>query len=77
MTTMPTMASFQLMVKRATKVVTSVAILLTMDDRVPLMTELTPEISEFILVMMSPCFSVVKKEWGMYSRCLYISFLMS
>ena len=61
-TTMPTMASCQLMENRATRVVTTVAILLTMEVSVPEMTELTPLMSVFIRVMMSPCFSVVKKE---------------
>ena len=42
---MPTMASFQLMVKRATKVVTMTAALLITRARVLLITELTPEIS--------------------------------
>ena len=31
-------------------------------------TVLTPLISEFIRVMMSPCFSEVKKEWGICCR---------
>ena len=58
----PTIASFQLMVNKATNVVTTVTALLTIEDRVPLITELTPLISVFIRVMISPCFSVVKKE---------------
>ena len=77
MTAMPTRASFQLMENRATRVVTTVAVLLTMLDRVPLMTELTPLMSVFMRVMMSPCFSVVKKEWGIYCRWRYIWFFMS
>ena len=60
------------MESRATRVVTTVAALLTMLESVPLMTVLTPLMSVFIRVMMSPCFSVVKKEWGIYCRCLYI-----
>ena len=61
MTRMPTIASFQFMENRATSVVTTVAILLTMEARVLDITVDTPEISVFILVMISPCFSVVKK----------------
>ena len=72
MTAMPTSARGTLMPKSATRVVMTVATLLTMFDRVPLMTELTPLMSVFIRVIMSPCFSVVKKECGMYCRCLYI-----
>ena len=61
----------------ATSVVTTVAILLTMLESVPEMTELTPEMSVFMRVMMSPCFSVAKKEWGMCCRWSYIWFFMS
>ena len=74
---MPTMASFQLMEKSATSVVTTVAMLLTMLESVPEMTELTPLMSVFMRVMMSPCFSVEKKEWGMCWRWSYIWFFMS
>ena len=35
-------------------------------------TELTPEMSVFMRVMMSPCFSVEKKECGMCCRWSYI-----
>ena len=62
MTAMPTRASGGLMLKSATRVVITVATLLTMFESVPLMTELTPLMSVFIRVMMSPCFSVVKNE---------------
>ena len=66
------MASCQLMENRATRVVTTVAMLETMLERVPEITELTPEMSVFMRVMMSPCFSVAKKEWGMCWRWSYI-----
>ena len=72
MTAIPTSARGALMLKSATRVVMTVATLLTMLESVPLMTELTPLISVFMRVMMSPCFSVVKNECGMYCRCLYI-----
>ena len=74
---MPTSASCQLMVNSAARVVTTVVTLLTMEDRVPEITELTPDMSVFMRVMMSPCFSVVKKAWGICCRCLYIWFFMS
>ena len=76
-TTMPITASFQSMESRAITVVTTVAIFDTILVSVPLMTEPTPEISVFMRVMISPCFSVVKKACGMYSRCRYIWFFMS
>ena len=76
-TAMPTSASGALMLKSATRVVMTVATLLTMFESVPLITELTPLMSVFMRVMMSPCFSVVKNECGMYCRCLYIWFRMS
>ena len=55
-------ASCQLIEKSAIKVVTTVAVLLTILARVPLITVLTPLISVFIRVIISPCFSVVKNE---------------
>ena len=64
----PTIASFQLMAKSATSVVIRVAAFETTLESVPEMTLLTPLISVFMRVMMSPCFSVVKKECGMYCR---------
>ena len=64
----PTIASCQLMVKSATSVVITVATLDTTLESVPEITLLTPLMSVFIRVMMSPCFSVVKKECGMYCR---------
>ena len=73
----PTSASFQLMVNRATSVVTMVAMLLTTFESVPLTTELTPLMSVSMRVMMSPCFSVVKNECGMCCRWSYIWFRMS
>ena len=76
-TSTPTMANCQLRVNRATRLVTTVAMALTAFDRVPEMTLETPEMSVFMRVMMSPCFSVVKKEWGMYCRWLYIWFFIS
>ena len=76
-TTRPTRASCQLIVNRATRVVTTVATLLTICDRVPEMTELTPLMSVFMRVMMSPCRSVVKKAWGMCWRWSYIWLRMS
>ena len=51
--------------------------MLTTLASVPEITELTPEMSVFMRVMMSPCFSVVKKEWGMCCRWSYIWFFMS
>ena len=72
MTAIPTAARGTLMLKSAISVVTTVAMLLTMFESVPLMTELTPLMSVFMRVMMSPCFSLVKKECGMYCRCRYI-----
>ena len=62
MMAIPTRASCQLMENSATNVVMTVAVLLTILERVPLITVLTPLISVFIRVMISPCFSVVKKE---------------
>ena len=76
-TRMPTTASLGLMEKSATSVVTTVAMLLTICVSVPEMTELTPEMSVFMRVTMSPCFSVVKNACGMRCRCWYISFFMS
>ena len=76
-TTMPTQASCQLIVKRATSVVTTVAMFDTTEASVPEITELTPEMSVFMRVMMSPCFSLVKKECGMCCRWSYIWFFMS
>ena len=73
----PTSASCQLMLNRAKRVVATVSTLLTMLVRVPLTTEDTPEISLFMRVIMSPCFSVVKKLWAMYWRWRYISLRMS
>ena len=61
----------------ATRVVITVATLLTTCVRVPLMTELTPLMSVFMRVTMSPCFSVVKNACGMCCRCRYIWFFMS
>ena len=46
-------------------------------ESVPEMTELTPEMSVFMRVMMSPCFSEVKKACGMCCRWSYIWFFMS
>ena len=77
MTRMPTQASCQDMLNRATSVVTTVATLLTMLVRVPEITEDTPLMSLFMRVMMSPCFSEVKKAWGMCCRWSYIWFFMS
>ena len=77
MTTMPAIASFQLIEKRATSVVITVARFETMLLSVPEMTELTPEMSVFMRVMMSPCFSLVKNECGMCCRWSYIWFFMS
>ena len=74
---MPTSASCQLMVKRATSVVTTVAMFETMLLSVPEITELTPLMSVFMRVIMSPCFSEVKKAWGMCCRWSYIWFFMS
>ena len=74
---MPTSASCQLIVNSATSVVTTTAILLTMLDNVPEITLETPEMSEFMRVMMSPCFSLVKNECGMCCRWSYIWFFMS
>ena len=65
------------MVNRAIREVTTVATLLTMLDRVPEITELTPEMSVFMRVMMSPCRSEVKKAWGICWRWSYIWFFMS
>ena len=65
------------MEKSATNVVTTVATLLTICVSVPEITELTPEISVFMRVTMSPCFSVVKKACGICCRCWYISFFIS
>ena len=77
MMTIPTMASCQLMENSATSVVTTVATLLTMLLRVPEITLLTPLMSVFMRVMMSPCFSAAKKAWGMCWRWSYIWFFMS
>ena len=68
----PTIANFQSIENSATNVVITVAILLTMLDKVPLITVLTPLISVFILVIISPCFSVVKNECGICCKWLYI-----
>ena len=57
---MPTSASCQLMLNSAASVVTTVAMLLTMLLSVPEITLLTPLMSVFMRVMMSPCFSVAK-----------------
>ena len=73
----PTRASFGLMASSAMTVVTTVATLETTDVSVPEMTLDTPSMSEFMRVMMSPCFSVVKKLCGMLCRCAYIWFFMS
>ena len=73
----PTSASFQLMENSAKSVVATVRTLLTMLVSVPLTTLDTPEMSLFMRVMMSPCFSVVKKLCAMYCRCRYISLRMS
>ena len=73
----PTQARIQLMLKRATSVVTMVARFPTTCESVPEMTELTPLMSVSMRVMMSPCFSVVKNECGMRCRWLYISLRMS
>ena len=73
----PTIASFQLIVNRATRVVIMVAMLLTTRESVPLITELTPLMSVSMRVMMSPCFSVVKNECGMCCRWSYIWLRMS
>ena len=67
-TTIPTRARGALIENSAISVVMTVAMLLTILERVPDITLLTPLMSVFILVMMSPCFSVVKKEWGIYCR---------
>ena len=40
----------------------------TMLESVPEMTVLTPLMSVFMRVMISPCFSEVKKAWGMRCR---------
>ncbi len=74
---MPTSASRQLIVKSATSVVTTVAMFETMLESVPEITLLTPEMSVFMRVMMSPCFSEVKKACGMCWRWSYIWFFMS
>ena len=57
--------------------VTTVAMLDTIFVSVLEMIVLTPLMSVFILVMMSPCFSVVKKECGMLCRCWNIWFFMN
>ena len=74
---MPNSASRQLMVTRAISVVATTAMLLTMLLRVPEITELTPLMSVFMRVMMSPCFSEVKKACGICWRWSYIWFFMS
>ena len=76
-TAMPTRASGVLMAKSAISVVITVAMLLTMLLSVPEITELTPDMSVFMRVMMSPCFSEAKKAWGMCCRWSYIWFFMS
>ena len=76
-TARPTSASFQLIEKSAMSVVMTVATLETTCVSVPEMTELTPEMSVFMRVTMSPCFSVVKNECGMCCRWSYIWFFMS
>ena len=76
-TARPTMASFQLIEKSATSVVATTATLETICVSVPEMTELTPLMSVFMRVTMSPCFSVVKNECGMCCRWSYISFFIS
>ena len=57
-----TAAEIRTRTRYATRVVTTVAMLLTILERVPLITVLTPLMSVFMRVIMSPCFSVVKKE---------------
>ena len=56
------------MVNNATRLVTTVAVLETMFDSVPEITVLTPLISVFMRVMISPCFSEVKKACGICCR---------
>ena len=61
-TSMPINESLISILNKAITVVTTVHILEMIFVSVELITFATPEISEFILVMMSPCFSEVKKE---------------
>ena len=68
MTRIPTSASCQLIVNSATSVVTTTTMLLTMLLSVPEITLETPLMSEFMRVMMSPCFSLVKNACGMCCR---------
>ena len=63
--------------KSATIVVTTVHMLDMIFVSTELITDATPDMSEFILVMMSPCFSEVKKECGIACRWLNISFFIS
>ena len=58
-------------------VVMTVARFETTEASVPEITDETPEMSVFMRVMMSPCFSEVKKLWGMCWRWSYIWFFMS
>ena len=60
-TSIPIIDKRKSILNRATTVVITVAILEMIFVRVELITLDTPEISEFILVMISPCFSEVKK----------------
>ena len=68
MTSIPISDSFASILNKATIVVTTVQMFEMMLVNIELMTVATPEISEFILVMMSPCFSEVKKEWDIVCR---------
>ena len=53
-----------------------VNILLTIDVSVPDITILTPLMSLFIRVIISPCFSLVKNECDICCKWSYISFRM-